>query len=256
MLANGGRKARRINPNEMCSFPIAYPTLYEQKKIAEILTAQDKVIELKQKLIEEKQKQKKYLMQQLLTGKQRLKGFTGEWKNYSFDEVLIIHSTKKYQLTKDKYLNHGKYPIIDQGKNFIVGWSNDESKVFICNSNGMIVFGDHTCAIKYVSFNFIIGADGTQIMSCNKDTANTKYLYYFLCNKNISCTGYCRHFKYIKELIFKIPKTTEQTAIAEILSTADKEIELLEKDLEQEKLKKKSLMQLLLTGIVRVNNEK
>ena len=52
----------------------------------------------------------------------------------------------------------------------------------------------------------------------------------------------------------KFPSLKEQTAIAEILSTADKEIELLKKDIEQEKLKKKSLMQLLLTGIVRVKD--
>ena len=74
MVANGGRKARRISPDDFLSFPIAFPCLEEQKRITKILTTQDKVIELKEKQLAEKQRQKKYLMQQLLTGKKRLPG--------------------------------------------------------------------------------------------------------------------------------------------------------------------------------------
>ena len=71
-------------------------------------------------------------------------------------------------------------------------------------------------------------------------------------NNPIRNTGYNRHFKYLKEITFIIPEFDEQKAIASVLSTADKEIELLEQKLEQLQKQKKALMQLLLTGIVRV----
>ena len=71
---------QRVHFSDFLEFSLALPPLEERKKIAEILTTQDKVIELKGKLLAEKQQQKKYLMQQLLTGKKRLMGFEGEWK--------------------------------------------------------------------------------------------------------------------------------------------------------------------------------
>ena len=64
------------------------PTLPEQQKIAAILSTQDKVIELKEKLLAQKQQQKKYLMQQLLTGKKRLSGFNEKWKVEKFSKIF------------------------------------------------------------------------------------------------------------------------------------------------------------------------
>lgn len=70
---------KNISKEDFLTLAIAFPPLLEQQKIAAILTTQDKIIELKEKLLAEKQQQKKYLMQQLLTGKKRLPGFSGEW---------------------------------------------------------------------------------------------------------------------------------------------------------------------------------
>ena len=232
---------------------VVVPKVPEQEKIAEILAGQDRVIALKEKLLAEKQKQKKYLMQQLLTGKKRLPGFSGEWKKYNFFMIFKVLSSQKYQIKKLKYFSVGKYPVIDQGKEFIAGYYNDEEKVIKCPKDGIIVFGDHTREIKFINFDFVVGADGTQLLVSSNESILTYFLYYLLLNMNIPNDGYSRHLKYIKEAFYLVPALKEQTAIAEILSTADKEIELLEKDIEQEKFKKKSLMQLLLTGIVRVD---
>ena len=232
---------------------VVVPKVPEQEKIAEILAGQDRVIALKEKLLAEKQKQKKYLLQQLLTGKKRLPGFSGEWKKYNFFMIFKVLSSQKYQIKKLKYFSVGKYPVIDQGKEFIAGYYNDEEKVIKCPKDGIIVFGDHTREIKFINFDFVVGADGTQLLVSSNESILTYFLYYLLLNMNIPNDGYSRHLKYIKEAFYLVPALKEQTAIAEILSTADKEIELLEKDIEQEKFKKKSLMQLLLTGIVRVD---
>ena len=79
-LATGTTSVAAIYRRDLDIVHLALPPLDEQQKIAEILTAQDKVIELKEKLLAEKQRRKKYLMQQLLTGKRRLPGFNEEWR--------------------------------------------------------------------------------------------------------------------------------------------------------------------------------
>ena len=234
------------------SCKVLIPPLNEQQKISDILSTQDRVIELKEKLLKEKEKRKKYLMQILLTGRKRLKGFNGEWKKYNFENIFRVIASNKYQIKKNEYLVEGVYPVIDQGKKEIVGYSNNEEKVLKCPQEGIIVFGDHTCCLKFIDFDFIVGADGTQLLSSKSDEFLNIFLYYYLSNKKIINDGYSRHFKYIKEFVYTLPKFEEQKAIAEILTTADKELKLLQEELEEEKRKKKALMQLLLTGIVRV----
>ena len=228
------------------------PPIEEQRKIAAILTTQDKVIELKEKCLAEKQRQKKYLMQQLLTGEKRLPGFVGKWKIFGFNEIFTTISTKDHQINKAEYETEGRYPVVDQGKQLIAGYSNKTGKVLVCPKDGLVVFGDHTREIKFINFDFIVGADGTQLLTAKSENAGIKYLFYYLLNKEIHSDGYSRHFKYVKEFTYRLPPLKEQSAIVKILSAADREIDLIRQDIEQEKQKKKALMQLLLTGIVRV----
>lgn len=84
----GGTRTRLYYKN-LCTYKSVYPPLAEQEKIGEILQTQDKLIALKEKLIEEKKRQKKALMQQLLTGKKRLPGFSDEWRKIKLSAVLI-----------------------------------------------------------------------------------------------------------------------------------------------------------------------
>jgi type I restriction enzyme S subunit len=248
----GAGRNKTLGQERFLKSKIVLPPIGEQQKIAAILTTQDKVIELKEKRLAEKQRQKKYLMQQLLTGKKRLPGFIGKWKTFGFNEIFITISTKGHQINKAEYETKGRYPVIDQGRQMIAGYSNKAEKALMCPKEGVIVFGDHTREIKFVNFDFIVGADGTQLLSAKSKNAAIKYLFYYLSNKDIHSDGYSRHFKYVKEFTYRLPPLGEQTAIAEVLSTADHEIDLLQQDIEQEKQKKKALMQLLLTGIVRV----
>lgn len=248
----GAGRNKTLGQERFLKSKIVLPPIGEQQKIAAILTTQDRVIELKEKRLAEKQRQKKYLMQQLLTGKKRLPGFIGKWKTFGFNEIFITISTKGHQINKAEYETKGRYPVIDQGRQMIAGYSNKAEKALMCPKEGVIVFGDHTREIKFVNFDFIVGADGTQLLSAKSKNAAIKYLFYYLSNKDIHSDGYSRHFKYVKEFTYRLPPLGEQTAIAEVLSTSDREIELLRQDIEQEKQKKKALMQLLLTGIARV----
>ena len=93
----GAGRNKTLGQERFLKSKIVLPPIEEQEKIAAILTTQDKVIELKEKRLAEKQRQKKYLMQQLLTGKKRLPGFSGEWKNIKLCEVLSERKEKNVE---------------------------------------------------------------------------------------------------------------------------------------------------------------
>lgn len=240
-----------LNVTDFFDVPVAAPPIKEQQKIASILSAWDKAIEPKEKLIEQKKQQKKGLMQKLLTGEVRLPGFYGEWEKVSFSDIFIKTKVKKHQIKTNGYLESGKYPVVDQGQKKVTAYSNDEEKVFEVPETGVIVFGDHTREIKFIDFDFIIGADGTQVLM-TKDDYDVRFYYYHLLIQKIPNTGYNRHFKFLKEMIFNKPSLKEQKAISNLLSTIDKELDLLNAELSALNEQKKGLMQLLLTGKVRV----
>lgn len=266
----GGTRTR-LYFNVLGDFKLAFPSISEQEKIAEILAGQDRVIALKEKLLAEKQKQKKYLMQQLLTGKKRLPGFSGEWRIVKLKEVLRERDEKNVDQNLEICSVAVQKGVVNQiehlGRSFA---ASDTS-----NYN-VVLFGDIVYT-KSPTGEFPFGI----IKQSQLDKVAVSPLYGVF-KPATYALGYILHCyfeipintnNYLNPIIQKGAKNTinisnttflsnklllpmdekEQTAIAEILSTADKEIELLKKDIEQEKLKKKSLMQLLLTGIVRVD---
>ena len=224
---------------------IPLPPLPEQEAIAEVLSDTDALIGALEKRIAKKRLIKQGAMQTLLTPKD-------DWEVKKFDEVFEKLPTKNYQINSTDYLDYGKYPVIDQGKSKIVAFSNKLDKVFRCRNNGIIIFGDHTREIKFVDFDFIVGADGVQIIR-PKVHYNTSFLYYLLLKQDIPNTGYNRHFKFLLEGKYYTPKSIEeQTRIATILSDIDNEIDALEKKLSKTKVLKQGLMQQLLTGKIRL----
>lgn len=240
-----------ISAEEYGKLPIPCPPIEEQRRIVEVLECWDKGIELVKKLIEQKELQKKYLMQQLLSGALRLNGFTDKWKKCGFKELFVsVKGTTSMQIQSSEYLSNGEFPIVDQGQEQIVGFSNQKNKLY--KDLPVIVFGDHTRIIKYIDFPFIIGADGTKLLKVNL-AYNIRFLYYILLNAPIPNLGYSRHLSILKQMFFYIPeKRQEQQAIAEVLSSADKEIDLLKQKLAKLEAQKKGLMLVLLTGKVRL----
>ena len=250
----------------------------EQEKIAEILAGQDRVIALKEELLAEKQKQKKYLMQQLLTAKKRLPGFSGEWKKVFLGELGCCIRGVSYNPAKDmrekedcetiQLLRANNIDNNEMNFNDIYYISKQivaEEKIIkigdilISMSSGSKTAVGKSAQVKNIKKLSCVGAfcsiyrsqDNNYIIQFFSSELYRKQLFLLLEGSNINNLTSSD----IENLTFYIPQDKkEQVAIAEILSTADKEIELLKKDIEQEKVKKKSLMQLLLTGIVRVKD--
>ena len=127
------------------------------------------------------------------------------------------------KIPQEKYLKVGHYPVIDQGRQAIVGrWDSDDG---ICKEIPAIIFGDHTRAIKYIEEPFFIGADGVKILRPVNVQDNPKYLYYALQAARIPNLGYSRHFKALKELDFHVCSIEKQDEIVRILEKIDYLIE-------------------------------
>lgn len=141
----------------------------------------------------------------------------------TFTEIFDDITRLGKKILSNSYLNEGKIPIIDQGKEFIAGYSNEETGAI--TDLPVIVFGDHTRILKYVDVPFLLGADGVKVLSCKRSDFNTKYLYYYLCSANIPNTGYNRHFKWLKDL--KIEKVSYNEQLEEV-RVLDKVVYLIE----------------------------
>jgi type I restriction enzyme S subunit len=240
-----------VNSSDIQALLIPIPPLPEQKAIAKVLSDMDELIESIEKLIHKKKQIKQGAMQELLTGKKRLPGFSGEWEVKKFNNIFTKLSIKNHQIKSSFYLESGKYPVVDQGKKKVIAYTDNADKVFKCPESGVIVFGDHTRETKYIDFDFVVGADGVQVLRTN-DEFLTLFYYYLLQTMDIPDSGYSRHFKYLLEMEYVAPPLPEQKAIAQILSDMDAEIEALEKKLDKYRKIKEGMMEKLLTGQVRL----
>ena len=151
------------------------------------------------------------------------------WEYKSF-ETCINKLPKSKQVKTSEYSSGTKYPIISQEDKLISGYYDDESYVFHIDSP-VVIFGDHTRVLKYVDFDFVVGADGVKIISPKKEL-NAKFMLYYLQWYKIPNLGYSRHYKLLKEI--KIPLPPKSTQLA-IVSELDKINELIR--LKKEQLK-------------------
>ena len=121
-------------------------------------------------------------------------------KYFYFDDIFEDYTKYSLKISKNLYLKSGLYPIIDQGKEKIAGYSDKNANIF--DKIPVIIFGDHTRIFKYIDYPFFLGADGVKILKNTSSLFLDKYLYYSLKNFKIPNTGYNRHFKWLKD--FKI----------------------------------------------------
>ncbi len=242
-----------IQGKELHNIKIPLPNYREQLKIASILSTWDKAIELKEKLINQKKVQKKGLMQKLLTGEERLPGFKGNWKEVQLDKVV-----KKTKGKAIKYVKDGKYPAIDMDylqsgefKNF-----SDEAVVF-ANKSDVLLLWDGSRAGK--AFTGVEGSVGSTFVKLECKAINNVFLQKHMEMNELKIQrlregsgiphvpkDFLQYYKVC------MPNIEEQDAIANVLINMDKNIDLLEKETFELKEQKKGLMQLLLTGKVRV----
>ena len=132
-----------------------------------------------------------------------------------FNDIFQDYTKYSLKIQKNMYLKSGLYPIIDQGKEDIAGFSNQSTNIF--NDVPVIIFGDHTRIFKYIDYPFFLGADGVKILKNISNLFLDKFLYYSLKNFKIPNTGYNRHFKWLKNFKIKYISLIEQKKIVNII---------------------------------------
>lgn len=259
----GAGRNRTLGQERFLKSKITLPPLSEQQKIAAILSTQDKVIELKEKLLAQKQQQKKYLMQQLLTGKKRLPGFDRKWNYVKANEIFksIVDKSHGGKLevlssTQDKGIVPRSQVDID------IKYNENSLSTYkkVCEGDFVISLRSFQGGIEYSNYAGIVSPAYTVLRAIVKIDAGYYKQFFkssnYIKRLNVAVYG-IRDGKQISyddfgQIKIPVPPIEEQREVAKVLSTADHEIDLLQKSIEAEKQKKKALMQLLLTGKVRV----
>lgn len=266
-----GTKVYSISFNLIDNIKILLPPLKEQQKIAEVLGTWDKAIEKQTQLIKKLELRKKGLMQQLLTGKKRLPGFNGEWKKVAFSSVIEkisngyvydVNSIGSVPITRIETISKG---FIDYTKVGYVQYVEELEKYKL--RKGDILFS-HINSIAHIGKVAIFKSDKELYHGMNllliraKESMNKNYLYYFL--SSTIARKKVRSFAKqavnqasintdeLKKWTIYIPEVAEQNSIAEVLTAADREIELAQQKFELLRQQKSGLMQQLLTGKKRV----
>ena len=273
-LVRGNANQVSITLKELFAYTFPLPPLPEQQKIAKILSTWDKAISTTERLIDNSTQQKKALMQQLLTSKKRLldesgERFKGEWEEVKLGKVSDVRDGTH---DSPEFIDVG-YPLITS-KNLLSSGRLDLSNVkFISEedylqinkrsgvNDGDILFGMIGTIgnpVKVKSSNYAI-----KNVALIKETGGllNGFLIYYLSSHDIDKqihrlnAGGTQKFValgVLRNLVIRLPTQQEQQKIATVLINADKEIELLGQQLADLQQEKKALMQVLLTGKVRV----
>lgn len=210
--AGGAANQANISPQDIKGLLFPYPNIDMQHRIATTLSRYDSLIDNYQKqirLLEEAAQRlyKEWFVNLRFPGHENTKivdGVPKGWEKKSVGDMLRRMERTK-QIPSNEYLKRGEIPVIDQSRNFVAGYTNDEdSRLKV--TTPVILFGDHTRVLKYLSFSFARGADGTQlIMSNDIDRLPQSLFYNALVEKDLSNYSYARHFKYLKAEQILVP---------------------------------------------------
>lgn len=230
------------------------PSIEIQRRIADILSAYDDLIENNQKqirLLEEAAQRlyKEWFVDLRFPGHEHAKIIDGVPEGWEFQEIVAVLkkiSRTKHILTKD-YLPNGAIPVIDQSKEYISGYTNDVDSI-VNMDNPVIVFGDHTRILKLIPFPFSCGAEGTQILMSNDERVPQHLFYCALKQIDLSNYHYARHFKFLKRHKILIPSKPISIMFETIVSVFFKEIDILRNKIRKLRQTRESLLPKLINS--------
>lgn len=265
---------KNITKEDVRSIPIAIPPLPEQQTIADVLSTWDEAIETTEKLLANAEAQKRALMQQLLTGKRRLKGYeTREWKRCPLDAVFERVRRKNTAGNRNVLTISGKEGLVSQLKYFNKLVASADTSSYTLLRGGEFAYN------KSYSAGYPLGA--IKMLPIEEEgVLSSLYICFRLLNKNRDCSDFYRHWfefgglnlelsvvaqegarnhgllnvgvsEFFKLLVSR-PDAEEQREIAALLNGAELQAHNVEHQLERLKLEKRALMQQLLTGKRRV----
>ncbi|MBO1515851.1 restriction endonuclease subunit S [Psychrobacter halodurans] len=273
-LANSGGQ-KNLSSTIIKEILVPTPPLPEQQKIAKILTTWDKAINVTGRLIDNSKQQKKSLMQQLLTGKKRLldengKRFEGEFNQHRLSELVNVDKKSLGKNTPEDY--EFEYISLSDVSTGTISKSLERHVFSSAPSRARRIVKENDLLLATVRPNLkgfakarkehdgLVASTGFAVLSAKKDVSSD-YVYHYLFSHHL--TGQINalvvgsnypaiNSSDVGSLKILCPPFEEQQRIATLLTNADKEIELLERQLADLQQEKKALMQVLLTGKKRV----
>jgi type I restriction enzyme S subunit len=256
------------NGTVLSEVKLLIPPIEEQRLIGKILSQWDEAIETTQSLIEKLKLRKKGLMQELLSGKKRLPGFTDEWSEEPLGK-FIRYTPRPKEKPKNHYLALG---LRSHGKGIFHKENFDPNSIamdtlYEVKENDLVVnitfAWEHAIAIANSKDEGGLVSHRFPTYTFVENQSDPIFFRYYVLQKRfkyllnvISPGGAGRNRvmskKDFPKLIVKVPPFNEQVAISKVLSSVDNEIEILSGRLKTQKIQKKGLMQQLLTGQKRV----
>ena len=236
------------------NLPLLIPPIAEQRAIAEALSDEDGLIAALDKKIANKRLLKQGAMQQLLTGRKRLPGFTDEWKYVALEHLLEYEQPTKYLVQSTDYIESGT-PVLTAGKTFILGYTAETKGIY--TNLPVIIFDDFTTDSKYVTMPFKAKSSAMKMLQLKDRRYNLRLVYELMQLIQFPLYDHQRYWisEYSKLQVYIPSDFKEQQAIATILSDMDKEIADLEAQRDKYRLLKSGMMQKLLTGQIRLKRE-
>lgn len=257
----GAASQMRIAIGDIKSFPVRMISLHQQHSITAILSAYDDLIENnleRIKLLEEMAliTYEEWFVRMKFPGYKEAEidsetGLPEDWSVIKIGSILgKVPKTKK--LKTDAYLSNGKYPIVDQSRNFIAGYTDDKDGLLDL-SYPAIVFGDHTRVVKFINFKFVRGADGTQILLSNEKRMPQHLFYLSVMNVDLSDYHYARHFKYLKDSEILVPNQTIASSFEAKIKSVFDLILILRNQVDLLKDARNILLPRLMTGMIDID---
>jgi type I restriction enzyme S subunit len=256
-----GNSVVHIYSSDLAKVKLPLPPLPEQHFIAHILSLMDSAINQNNQLIAQKELRKKWLMQNLLTGKKRLKGFEGEWRKERLEKYLVKHDEKSTSSNQYPVLTSSRRGIFLQSEYYTRDVASEDNTGYNVVPRGYFTY-------RHMSDDLIFKFNVNDIV--DKGIVSTLYpvftvknidQYFLLCKLNEGNEfkihaqeqkqGGSRTYVYFKtlcQLKLNLPSLEEQTAIAKVLQAANKELQLLKAKTDKLREQKKGMMQVLLTG--------
>ena len=205
-LRAGGGAQPNISQQIVRDLEIPLPALEEQRRIVAEIEGYQQVIDG---------------ARQILAAYQPRIELDPEWETAAIGDVIAT-ITPPAKIFATDFQPQGHFPVIDQSQNAIAGRTDDESGL-IDGTAGLVIFGDHTCAVKFVAERFAQGADGIKIIQPNPALL-PKFMFYFLLAHPVEPEGYKRHFGKLKAQKIPLPPLPEQRRIVAELDAEAAEV--------------------------------
>jgi type I restriction enzyme S subunit len=248
---SSGSTFLELSKKDLARVELLLPPPVEQKAIADALSDADALVEALDALIAKKRDMKHAAMQQLLTGRTRLPGYTDEWEEVRLGELLDYEQPTKYLVNGGEYQDSGSIPVLTAGKSFLLGYTSDTEGVY--DKGPTILFDDFTTATQWVEFPFKVKSSACKMLTSRRPEVSLRFVYELMRTISYVPTDHMRHWIGIaSEWPVIAPQSDEQQAIAEVLSDMDAEIVALVAQREKAELIEQGMMQELLSGRIRL----